>query len=741
MKRLEKRLANNHTGFFIAMLLAGLVTVEGHAAAAEEEGVFALDQVVVTATRTMKDIKEVPASVDVITAEEIAARNVTSVTEALQMKTGVYMNPVAQGGITIRGFNSTDMLVLLDGQPMNSGWNGVMNWEMVPVERIARIEIVRGAASSLYGGRAVGAVVNIITKESEKNSSVDAVISYGSNDTWKKSLYFDQKINDKLSIGAGYEKRSSDGYRGFYRAIAPKTSTTGTVIADITLPRLSNGSYVVGGRGEKDWDNENNSFTFKYKFDEDKSLKYHYMKSKNEYSYRNPFSYVYDVNGNQIFKGTVRTQDGLYVTLAPGNFLGYVGKRETDLHTLNYQDAANNIQLNIGLSDTTKDGYSSSNSPTSIDWQGKGTNSFYPSKNYNLDFQKAWENVGRHTIVAGFNAKEESFAQTKYNMSNWTNHGTNLDVVEQHGGKGKNFALFVQDEYRMSDPLTLYAGLRFDYYKKHDGYSRFYTDGVLNQTASKEHGSGSYQEVSPKLAVEYRADASTSYYASYGHSFNSPILYQVYRTGVYSIYDSTPTYLPNPDLDPEISDTFEIGMKKALSERTDLGLTLYHAKTDDKVAVITHYKPGTGDADFKRYENAGTEKRKGVEFELKHKFDTNWNGYINYAWQNGKITSNNATSNNFDIPKHLLHAGVGYTKDKFNAIVDAQYVSERQAPNKDTGEYGAEDAFFVMNTYFNYQLTSSTTLQLGIQNLLDKEFYASEATSGRTYTASVRYQF
>lgn len=726
----------------MSLLIGGSVLLTGGSAlaAAEPDGEFTLEEVIVTATRTPKKIDSVPAGIDVITADEIAARNVTSITEALQMKVGVYMNPVAQGGISIRGFGSTDILVLLDGQPMNSGWNGVMNWEMVPVERVARIEIVRGAASSLYGGRAVGAVVNIITKDNEKTTAGDAVISYGSNHTWKKSLYVDQKLNDKLSVGVGYEKRSSDGFRGFYRAISPKA--TGTAVAEATLPRLANGSYIVGGRGEKEWDNENNSFSFNYVFDNHKSLKYSYMKSKNEYSYRNPFSYVRDADGNQLFKGTVKTQDGLYVTLTPGNFLGYLGKRETDLHTVNYQDAENKILLNMGFSDTSKDGYSSPSSPANIKWQGKGVNSFYPSKTYNVDFQKTWENIGRHTIVAGFNGKEESFSQTKYDLSNWLNHGSSIGVVEQHGGKGKNFAVFVQDEYKMCEPVTLYTGLRYDYYKKYDGYSHFYTDGVFNQTASKEHGSGSYQEVSPKIAAEYRADAATRYYISYGHSFNPPILYQVYRTGVYSIYDSTPTYLPNPDLDPEVSDTFEIGMKKKLNEKTGLGITLYHIKTDDKVAVITHYKPGTAIADFKRYENAGTEKRKGVELDVKHSFDATWSGYFNYAWQHGRIISANGDeSNNFDIPKHLLHAGIEYSKNKVNAILDAQYVSERQAPDAVTGEYNAEDAFFIMNAYLNYKLTSDTTLQLGVQNLFDKEFYASEATSGRTYTCGVRYQF
>ena len=126
------------------------------------------------------------------------------------------MNQAAQGGIQIRGFSSSDILVLLDGLPMNTTYSNGMEWEMVPVEKIARIEVVRGAGSSLYGGRAVGAVVNIITKDNpeKKGASVNAVVSYGSNNTWKKALYADARVNKKLSFGVGYENRKSDGYRG-----------------------------------------------------------------------------------------------------------------------------------------------------------------------------------------------------------------------------------------------------------------------------------------------------------------------------------------------------------------------------------------------------------------------------------------------------------------------------------------------------------------------------------------------
>ena len=98
--------------------------------------------------------RQTPASVDVVTAQDIQERNVKSVPEALQQLPGVYMSQVAQGGIQIRGFESDNILILLDGMPMNTTYNNNMEWEMLPVENIERIEVVKGAGSSLYGGRA-----------------------------------------------------------------------------------------------------------------------------------------------------------------------------------------------------------------------------------------------------------------------------------------------------------------------------------------------------------------------------------------------------------------------------------------------------------------------------------------------------------------------------------------------------------------------------------------------------------
>ena len=164
---------------------------------ANEVQEYELDTMVVTATRTMKQIQEVPSSVSVVTAKDIEERNITSVPEALQTLPGVYKSQAIQGGIQLRGFGSGDILVLVDGLQMNYPFNSTVDWEMIPVENIERIEVVRGAGSSLYGGHAVGGVVNIITKDAKKKGlNANIVLNYGSNNTWKKALYADVKANE-----------------------------------------------------------------------------------------------------------------------------------------------------------------------------------------------------------------------------------------------------------------------------------------------------------------------------------------------------------------------------------------------------------------------------------------------------------------------------------------------------------------------------------------------------------------
>ena len=736
-------------------LICGNVLWGGNVVFAEENTEdINLDEMVVTATRTMKQIQEVPSSVSVVTAKDIQQKNIQSLPEALQTLPGVYMSQSpsygSAGDITIRGFDSKNVLVLLDGAVLNTAYNNEVQWDMIPVENIERIEVAKGAGSSLYGGRAVGAVVNIITKnQTENGAHTNIVVNYGSNNTWKKAAYVDVKANDKVSFGVGYENKKSDGYKNYWNR--PSSSPIKNIKNDTVingpldkLPEQTNGRYVLGGRGRKSWENENITANVKYNFDESKSLKYTFTKAENTDEYGTPWTTLYS-KGKPVFSGNYSISNDKYFAVGSSissSYLGYDGLKKSDTHTLTYNDDENKFTVNLGYLDIKRNGYSTPSDATTVDWNGTGSDSVYPSKTYSFDLQKAWEDIGKHTIVAGMDYRQESFEQFGYALANWHNHGSidtskyNNGLISKNGGKSKNYAVFVQDEYKFSDPVTMYVGVRYDKYKKLDGKTSSYKEnGDLEY--NKVHDEASYSEISPKIAFNFKEDENTSYYVSYGHSFNPPPLYQVYRGSV-----KTSSLQANPDLEPETSDTYEIGMKKKLDDKTNFTVSLFKINTDDKI-VSTTFNDGT-----KKYANFNKEKRKGIEFELNHAFDDNWKAYFNYAWQRGELDQSNvpgtklkAQTTPLDVPKHLLHAGINYNKDKWDALLECQYVSERNTADTVTGEYGSEDAFFIVNTAINYKIAKDTTLQFAINNLFDKEFYCSDITPGRVYSVGLRYTF
>ncbi|WP_440997911.1 TonB-dependent receptor domain-containing protein [Arhodomonas sp. SL1] len=130
--------------------------------------------VVVSATRTEQQVSTAPASVSVVSGEEL--RNVPSddLTDAVRQLPGISLSAGSQGRseISIRGMDSDYTLILVDGKRVNSREavfrHNDYDLGMIPVDAIDRVEVIRGGMSALYGSEALGGVVNIITKPAER---------------------------------------------------------------------------------------------------------------------------------------------------------------------------------------------------------------------------------------------------------------------------------------------------------------------------------------------------------------------------------------------------------------------------------------------------------------------------------------------------------------------------------------------------------------------------------------------
>ena len=148
-------------------LCASALTLALPVMAAAGEG----ETLVVTASASEQNLKDAPASISVITQQDLQRRPVQNLKDVLKEVPGVQLTNEGDNrkGVSLRGLNSSYTLILIDGKRVNSR-NAVfrhndfdLNW--IPVEAIERIEVVRGATGPLYGSDALGGVVNIITKK------------------------------------------------------------------------------------------------------------------------------------------------------------------------------------------------------------------------------------------------------------------------------------------------------------------------------------------------------------------------------------------------------------------------------------------------------------------------------------------------------------------------------------------------------------------------------------------------
>ena len=710
-------------------LLAVMAVCGTGSTLAAEAPVYALKGITVTATRQAESLQDVPANVQVITEKDIKSRNVQTASDAVAMATGVSASNSIEGTVNLRGYSSKNILVLVDGQQMNTAWNGDVDWNMIPVDNIRKIEVVSGGQSALYGGRAVGGVINIMTKTPKQDGvHGNALVSYGSHGTVKQAYSVSGK-KDKVTWGTFYESKQTNGWRNANIYVTQDKIDTMTAKDQQKfegLDKTADGARIVGDKGIKSVLSENYGFNLGYNFSDDKKITYKYTHAIYDWKYSDGRSYTGTWTGPKYTTSANKKADSYKFA----SFMGDKGWRTSNVHSLTYNDQKNKVHAHIGVTDYTKNGYTSL-STTSKTIEGSGSKSSYPSKSIDFDINKRWT-IGAHTVLFGGSYGQDKFNQKVYNIADWKNwNSAATSSVERHGGKDENIALYLQDKWAVSSKWTAYIGGRYDHYKKYDGY------GQLKNKDTHEYDSDSYNKFSPKVAFDYKWDDNTNVYVSYGKSFNPPILYQIYRYSEGSRGTDTNIY-PNPGLKPETTDTWELGVKKKIGQKTDLHADVFHAKTKDIIKLNKKVES------HEFYENAGDAKTHGFELALTQHHSDEWTSYINYTWQTGKIDG----EKDYDIPRHLLHLGTTYNKDAWTVNVDGSFISDRTEKGMESGHFKARDAYFLLNLNTNYQFNKNFSMQFSVENLLDRFYYDEDISTnhyyigdGRTYTISARYSF
>ena len=221
--------------------------------------------VVVTATRSDKKLEESPGSTSVIEMDDIANRSVKTIDQAINTVPGVFNRRGkglmdTQSTITLRGFPSQQRtLIMLDGVPLNDSYTGGVQFGGLATGNVERIEVVKGPFSSLYGGNAMGGVVNIITRMPENRQFILSG-GFGTglgnrqamNDLSRGYFSYGETFKGKLGILISYGYSHTNGFANDLNAQSTQPPAGITGYGE-TTDTQGNKRFVSGGRGDNTW--------------------------------------------------------------------------------------------------------------------------------------------------------------------------------------------------------------------------------------------------------------------------------------------------------------------------------------------------------------------------------------------------------------------------------------------------------------------------------------------------------
>ena len=708
-----------------------------------------LGTMTVTATKSVKDTSEAPAAVSVVTSQEIEKMNVQSPDEALKFLPGAYATksggshqPSVMGtNVLLRGIpDYSRTLVLVDGQPLNDPYIGAVTWESVPTEIVQRIEVVPGPFSSLYGGNAMGGVINIITKTPTKRETT-VKLGYGTDAYRNGTIVYQDRWTDKVGVMFDYSYRRSDGYVQDDVLVdaggAGGTTVTG---AKKTTDPYGNTKYLVGDKGDVPWNSRNLGAKLFFDLTSDSRL----TLGASHFTYERELgrfnTYLRDASENPVSSGDLTLAGtGTNISLTESKFLSGPNPKEQNRYTAEYRKdmvGGASITANVSYMDIPTYDYVV---PFGTLDGGGGKRLHRPNSELAGSVQYNFPLSVRHFLVTGISAGNRKIETYSYGVSDWRDEDAKDTLQNKTEGEDNYYAAYVQDEYDINDAVTAYFGGRYDYWT-----TEGYLQDVAAGTPKDEYDSRHQDYFSPKVSVVYRPDGSTTLRASAGSAFHAPMLRDTFGWWTPA---SGKTYVPNPNLKPETVKSWEIGVEKRFGAGMLFRATYYENYLED---LIYH----TSDATTESVTNAGKASIKGIELELRKRLGHGLSAFVNATYNDSEITDNPIKPETegkqlTNTPEKMANIGLQGDYGPWQGSIQGHYVGKVYANDenldKKNGVYGSIDPHFVADAKVAYTVKKWLQASLAIDNLLDRDYYdgtySGKRVQGRAYYGELTFKF
>ncbi len=665
------------------------------------EKAIKLEEIVVTATKSEKGLADVPGSISVIKGEDIDNSPNITLDEVFRYSPSIQIIRGEGIGTThnftnIRGVGSSRNLLYVDGVSMVESMSGNTNLSFLPTDGIERVEVLRGPSSALYGGRAMGGVINILTKAPEKGLKGSFKPSFG-NYNYEKYMGNMSYGGEKLGFAISFTDARTDNYwsrdKIIYRTYDYRSSTFSYDYDS----EFDNPNHV----GWEEWNRNYDEWSIRPKVCYSPSestqmiLSLGFMENETGNGYTDRYM---DATGNDVEKYLKKEKTYVGLTgktrLSEGSDISY----RLTYHEPESRNTGENMDLTKPLSDPDQ------LAPGGRAPQFYRSESRQGSKDYELEL--TWtkpissQKVGEHVLTLG--------AEYMMNDIYWSikEQDTERSLTTPVDTTKDAYSIYLQDEFLINDRFTLTTGLRGDFYD--DFSDRF----------------------SPKGTLLFKPNPKTQYFLSGGTAFNPPPYSQKFGTDwnmtAYNIRTN------NPDLDAEKLWSVELGIRRNIGQRFKFSIAGYYSEAKDLIESIKEKKQigGVGNVNitYEYHDNIEKAVFKGIESEFH--FDLNENhrfsggltimrsenkethkrlernpgtmGYIAYMY-NQKV-------NMFDVENRLWATLRGRGQDEF-------YIGEytREEPQKVSG-------FFVADLSLGLDVGNHFGLFLNATNLFDKTY-------------------
>jgi iron complex outermembrane receptor protein len=744
---------------FYSSLLAQQLPREGEPAAGArasqpEQPFFLKQEITVTATRNEVEPSQSPVSASTVSGQEMSIRNVQVIDQALDAVAGVYPNRgkgyqdtlagVGMRGFAGRGSGQSRTLVLIDGQPLNDPYTGQLNWATLPVDEVERVEVVRGPFSSLYGGNAMGGVVQILTKPVDRRRA-EFKGEYGAQDTFRYGARVADRLFERLGVSLSYDRLQSGGYPSQLVTTTGTANSGGTPVAGFvpTLTTAGVPTYIIGQAGDNWWKQQAWRAHGDYTFSERTTASVQYIHQRSNYGYDAYTSFLRTADGRAFDSGVasiVVAGVPRRLTVSPSMFLpGDGGNRSNLVSAKLYHSISRNsrIRLGAGRIDSPLAYYSTPGSGSSLAG-GPGLISDRPSRAWFGEAQWVWSPNSRHAVTTGTELRRDSSNVAENNVPNYTRRSEGGVLSYAANGKAFDQGTYVQHQWRLGERLLLVWGGRYDFWRTYDGGNQ-----TVGTTLVNRYDAHSNQSASGKAALLYRAPGEVALRASAGNAFRNPTMYDLYRTWRSS---GGIIYASNPDLKPETLLAWEAGATRRWHGGFEVDTAFYVNHVNNLIYRSTDFTADPRGL-YRPVVNAAEARTRGFEGSARAPIRSWLFATAGYTWTQAEITRNPAIPESVgkripQVPEHNSWLRLFAARGRWTAVLTGRYVSSVFSTDTNTdrtkGVYGAFDPFFEAGASVWVDITPHLAIHINAENLLDRIYYNYYPVPGRLIFSGLR---